>query len=440
MRYLFYIGFIVLSLMIVSCGGGGGSSSISSTTTVSINLGHREITADMQSIQAIPLEVSCIEISFSSPGETTIEKEICDFGSGAIEEIFEVKNCHMWHITVEAFDENGIMIFTGDTFAHFDGGDQKVSINMVSVEDITPPVFNGIETADASEDNILLSWSAASDNVTPAPSIEYLIFMSDMPGDVFSSSSPDVFASPAFSVTGNTSFTVSVGYSTTRCFGVRAKDEVGNTDSNNVVKCATTLSSPIQQEYTLTVSTSGSGSGTVTSSPSGIGCGGNCSEKYDEGTEVTLTAIPSEGSTFVAWSGDCGGGGDFSHVNTVVETTNTVNITMNDDKTCIAIFESQQQYTLTVELEGCGSGTASSNPGGINCSGGGAGMPEPAAIAPSDCSETYDFGTDVTLTATPDGIYDFFNGWSGGGCIGTGQCQVTMDADKTVTAAFDCGE
>jgi hypothetical protein len=41
----------------------------------------------------------------------------------------------------------------------------------------------------------------------------------------------------------------------------------------------------------------------------------------------------------------------------------------------------------------------------------------------------------VTLTAAA-AQGSTFTGWSGGGCSGTGTCQVTMDADKAVTATF----
>jgi hypothetical protein len=52
-----------------------------------------------------------------------------------------------------------------------------------------------------------------------------------------------------------------------------------------------------------------------------------------------------------------------------------------------------------------------------------------------DCTETYDNGVVVALTATPD-PGSTFAGWSGGGCSGTASCQVTMDADQTVSAMF----
>jgi len=60
---------------------------------------------------------------------------------------------------------------------------------------------------------------------------------------------------------------------------------------------------------TLTVSKTGTGSGTVKSSPTGINCGSDCSEAYNQGTSVTLTATPTTGSTFGGWSGACSGTG-----------------------------------------------------------------------------------------------------------------------------------
>lgn len=78
-------------------------------------------------------------------------------------------------------------------------------------------------------------------------------------------------------------------------------------------------------------------------------------------------------------------------------------------------------YTLSVSLSGTGSGTVTSNTGGINC-------------AP-DCSFGYPSGTSVTLTATADSG-SAFSGWTGAGCSGTGTCTVTMDQARSVGAEF----
>jgi hypothetical protein len=56
---------------------------------------------------------------------------------------------------------------------------------------------------------------------------------------------------------------------------------------------------------TLTVTKTGPG--TVISEDLGINCGADCSESYDQGTEVTLTAHPDADSAFAGWSGACSG-------------------------------------------------------------------------------------------------------------------------------------
>jgi hypothetical protein len=45
----------------------------------------------------------------------------------------------------------------------------------------------------------------------------------------------------------------------------------------------------------------------VGSNPTGIGCAGDCSEDFDYGTVVDLTATAAAGSSFDAWSGACSG-------------------------------------------------------------------------------------------------------------------------------------
>ena len=159
--------------------------------------------------------------------------------------------------------------------------------------------------------------------------------------------------------------------------------------------------------FTLTVQKGGSGIGSVVSTPAGINCGSDCTEAYNPGTVVTLTATPVSGSTFEGWSGACSGTGQCS-------------VTMDANKTVTATFN-QQQYTLMVTKAGTGGGTVTSSPAGINCG--------------SDCSEAYNEGANVILTATASAS-STFTGWSGV-CSGTGQCSVTMDTDKAVTATFN---
>lgn len=80
----------------------------------------------------------------------------------------------------------------------------------------------------------------------------------------------------------------------------------------------------------------------------------------------------------------------------------------------------QAKYTLTVAHAGSGSGTVTSSPAGINCG--------------ADCSEDYLQNTVVSLTPTA-AAGSVFVGWSGA-CVGSGACNVTMDANKGVTATF----
>ncbi len=81
--------------------------------------------------------------------------------------------------------------------------------------------------------------------------------------------------------------------------------------------------------------------------------------------------------------------------------------------------------SLTVLMDGTGSGRVTSSPDGISCE--------------TDCEEDYGSGTQVTLTAAPYSG-STFAGWSGGGCSGTGPCTLAISGDTSVTAAFDLSE
>ncbi len=167
------------------------------------------------------------------------------------------------------------------------------------------------------------------------------------------------------------------------------------------------IDTPATTMFTLTVTGNGNGTGTVTSTPAGINCGVDCTEDYASGTQVTLTASPNSGTTFLGWSGGgCTG-------------TGTCTLTLTDDTTVTASFALNN--ALVVALAGNGRGTVTSSPAGIDCG--------------ADCSETYAPNTTVILSAAPD-TGSTFAGWSGGGCSGTGGCSVTITQATMVTATF----
>ena len=179
--------------------------------------------------------------------------------------------------------------------------------------------------------------------------------------------------------------------------------------------CLVTVSSAVsvtatftRDSYLVTVTRAGAGSGSVNSNPVGINCGTDCTETWDSGTAVTLTAVPVAGSSFAGWSG--GGCMGVAPCTLTVSAATTVTATF--------VLGTN---VLTVMRAGTGSGTVTSTPAGINCG--------------TDCTEAYTAGTIVTLTAAASSG-STFAGWSGGGCTGTGSCVVSISGATTVTATF----
>ena len=114
--------------------------------------------------------------------------------------------------------------------------------------------------------------------------------------------------------TGTVSPTVTTTYTVAGSNG----SGTGNTASATVTVTLSTAS--------LTVTAAGSGAGTVASSPAGISCGATCSASFTGGTKVTLTATPSNGSTFAGWKDACTG-------------TGTCTVTIEAAKHVTAIFK-----------------------------------------------------------------------------------------------------
>ena len=160
-----------------------------------------------------------------------------------------------------------------------------------------------------------------------------------------------------------------------------------------------------------TLSVTVAGNGAVSSSPLGISCGITCSAVFTSGAQVTLTAMPASDSFFTGWSGGCTGTGSCT---IVVGISNSVTAT----------FAPVSLPLLTAAKSGTGSGSIISTAPGISCG--------------TSCSQKYSAGRTVTLNAKPDADSKF-TGWSGCDKIRGSYCTVTMNIDKTITAAFEKG-
>jgi len=76
----------------------------------------------------------------------------------------------------------------------------------------------------------------------------------------------------------------------------------------------------------------------------------------------------------------------------------------------------------TLSISRIGAGTVDASLAGLDCG--------------TTCSHDFEEGTAVVLTASPAPGFTFV-GWSGGGCSGTGRCQLAVNGDMTVTATFE---
>ena len=158
--------------------------------------------------------------------------------------------------------------------------------------------------------------------------------------------------------------------------------------------------------FTLTVNKTGDG--TVTSTPAGIECGATCAGEFEKGAAVTLTQTAGDGFKFSGWGGACSG-------------TDACIVTMDGEKQVLVNFTAvppPTSYTLTVTKTGAG--LVTSTPAGINCG--------------TTCSATFEKDKVVTLSQQAGEGFKF-TGW-GGACFGSGDCEVTMNVAKQVTASF----
>ncbi len=142
--------------------------------------------------------------------------------------------------------------------------------------------------------------------------------------------------------------------------------------------------------YTITTQVSPAGSGTAS--------GGG---EYDDGSQHTLTAIPSANYHFVAWTLN----------SQVVSTSDTFTITVTGDAVYVACFEIDR-YSVTTSVSPNGSGTAS---------GGG----------------EYDAGSSVTITAVAAAGYEFVEWRDNGTSVSSNpQYTFTLASNMNFTAVF----
>ncbi|MBL9008253.1 MAG: fibronectin type III domain-containing protein [Myxococcales bacterium] len=122
-----------------------------------------------------------------------------------------------------------------DEAGNVDSNKVEVSATTPATSDMMAPTFAGLSTATASGTSIQLSWNAASDGVTPAAQMVYLVYQAQ-------STRGQSFTMPSYTTApGQTSLAVT-GLTPGQAyyFVVRAQDQAGNIDGNSVERSATT--------------------------------------------------------------------------------------------------------------------------------------------------------------------------------------------------------
>ena len=157
-----------------------------------------------------------------------------------------------------------------------------------------------------------------------------------------------------------------------------------------------TASHVVLSQNLLSIAKAGTGTGTVTGDVigiegNGINCGPDCAETYNEGTVVTLTATPTNGSAFGGWSGDadCTDG----------------QVTVNAAMTCTASFDLVTTVTIPAAT---GNGMITLTTGSPGCGFYNVSAKTEAQVGSSDPSYDYPYGlvefslscaaADVTIT------------------------------------------
>jgi uncharacterized repeat protein (TIGR02543 family) len=205
-----------------------------------------------------------------------------------------------------------ITVTASDAAGNVSPASTPLSVTTLPGADTTPPSAPSNLTASSVTDTSLtLSWSGSTDNVAVTG---YSVYN----GSVLAASTTGLSAS----ITG-----LSPGNS--YCFTVTARDGAGNVSASSSSACFTTTAS-----FTLTIV---AGSGGTTSPAAGT-------YSYASGTTVSVTANPSSGYAFSAWSGAASG------------TSNPVSVVMTGNKTLTAAFTASST-SLSINVGGAATGT-----------------------------------------------------------------------------------
>jgi hypothetical protein len=190
--------------------------------------------------------------------------------------------------------------------------------------------------------------------------------------------------------TGNATFS---GWSGNQCSGGGALNPTCTFSITANTTVTATFTAP-PTNYTLT--TTVVGPGTISQNPSGT--------SFQAGVSITLTAMPSSGATFTAWSGGACNGSASTTCTFAMPAANT---------TVTATFAAAPKFTLTTAVVG------------------------PGTITQTPTGTSFASGTSITLIAVPTSG-DTFTAWSGGACNGStnATCTFAIVANTTVTATF----
>jgi hypothetical protein len=206
-------------------------------------------------------------------------------------------------------------------------------------------------------------------------------------------------------------------WSTADCPGTGTCKLVLDDDLTSIVALFTPLR--------LAVRLSNAAVGTVSVDPPGADCRGELHDptpdlcrEFPARTRVTLTVQARPPHTFNEWSSGCAVVAPGSCAITVLDEATWVGVSFDNDKLPVLPTTIRVQFRLRKRGDGSGRVTGSD----LDCG--------------SQCGARYDYGTSLTLTASPGGG-SFFDGWSDRVCAPTKtRCTVPVGPITAIAARF----